>query len=108
MSGLKESSLFVPHPQAGIAIKPNTEVEVISEYIPEVDMVLVMTVEPGYGGQAFMTPMLDKVRKVRQMAPLLDIQVDGGVGPKTIDCCSDVSQPISFIKTCWPRIQGLP
>jgi len=81
---IKESGM-----RAGIAVKPNTSVEVIQEFIPEVDMVLVMTVEPGYGGQAFMTPMLEKVRRVRQMAPLIDIQVDGGVGPKTIDCCSD-------------------
>lgn len=75
--------------RAGIAVKPNTQVDVIQEFIPEADMVLVMTVEPGYGGQAFMPSMLDKVRQVRQMAPHVDIQVDGGVGPKTIDACSD-------------------
>ena len=71
-------------------MKPNTQVDVIQEFIPEADMVLVMTVEPGYGGQAFMPSMLEKVRQVRQMAPHVDIQVDGGVGPKTIDACSDV------------------
>ena len=77
--------------QAGIAVKPNTGIEVIQEYVCDADMVLVMTVEPGYGGQSFMPDMMSKVRSVRQMAPHLDIQVDGGVGPKTIDTCSDVS-----------------
>ena len=72
-------------------MKPNTGIEVIQEYVCDADMVLVMTVEPGYGGQSFMPDMMSKVRRVRQMAPHLDIQVDGGVGPKTIDTCSDVS-----------------
>jgi len=74
--------------RAGIAVKPNTGIEVIQEYVCDADMVLVMTVEPGYGGQSFMPDMMSKVRRVRQMAPDLDIQVDGGVGPKTIDTCS--------------------
>ena len=72
-------------------MKPNTGIEVIQEYVCDADMVLVMTVEPGYGGQSFMPDMMSKVRRVRQMAPDLDIQVDGGVGPKTIDTCSHVS-----------------
>jgi len=74
--------------RAGIAVKPNTSIEVINEYTSEADMVLVMTVEPGYGGQAFMHPMLEKVKFLRENFPELDIQVDGGVSPKTIDSCA--------------------
>ena len=57
-----------------------------------VDMILVMTVEPGFGGQSFMTDMLDKVQRARQIAARADgdvwVQVDGGVGPDTIAACA--------------------
>jgi len=75
--------------RAGIAVKPKTGIEVIKEYISEADMVLVMTVEPGYGGQAFMEPMMDKVKFLRENHPTLDIEVDGGVSLKTIDACAN-------------------
>ena len=57
-------------------------------YVEEVDMVLVMTVEPGFGGQSFITEMMPKIKKLRDQFKLLDIEVDGGVGPKTIDACA--------------------
>lgn len=53
-------------------------------------MVLIMTVEPGFGGQKFMEKMLGKVRYLRENYPGLDIEVDGGVGPGTIDACAQV------------------
>lgn len=69
--------------KAGIALNPATPVEVLRYILPEVDMVLVMTVNPGYGGQKFLPAMLDKVRAVKQMAKELGvdpmIQVDGGI-----------------------------
>lgn len=72
---------------AGLAIKPKTPVSEIEKYIPLVDMVLVMTVEPGFGGQAFMPETLDKIRQVRACADKLgmplNIQVDGGINGKT-------------------------
>jgi len=71
--------------KAGLAIKPQTPVQDILPFISSVDMVLVMTVEPGFGGQTFMKEMMTKVAQLRESFPLLDIEVDGGVGPSTID-----------------------
>ncbi len=76
--------------QVGIGIKPNTAVSVVEEFIPEADMILVMTVEPGFGGQSFMADMMPKVRYLRDNYPSLNIEVDGGVGPSTIHHCAKV------------------
>ena len=73
--------------KAAISIKPATKAEEIFHLLDKCDMVLVMTVEPGYGGQKFMPDMLEKVRKIRTEADRrgleLDIQVDGGINPET-------------------------
>lgn len=73
--------------RAGIAVKPNTPAEAVFPYLEKADMVLVMTVEPGYGGQGFIHAMTDKIRKVREEAERLgkdiDIQVDGGINTET-------------------------
>lgn len=75
----------------GISLKPNTPISRLTPYINEVDLVLVMTVEPGFGGQSFMEDMLDKVRKLVDMRKTLGlnfiIEVDGGVNDKTIEQC---------------------
>ena len=69
--------------KSAISVKPNTPAEAIFELLPLCDMVLVMTVEPGYGGQAFMPEMLEKVRKLKaeidRLGLSVDIQVDGGI-----------------------------
>lgn len=68
---------------AGITIKPNTPAAAVEPYLDKVDMVLVMTVEPGFGGQKLMPECVDKVREVRRMARerglSTDIEVDGGI-----------------------------
>ncbi|XP_071872905.1 ribulose-phosphate 3-epimerase [Bombus fervidus] len=74
--------------KVGVALKPQTPVNVVAEYVELADMVLIMTVEPGFGGQKFMEPMMKKVSWLRKNYPTLDIEVDGGVGPETIDTCA--------------------
>lgn len=74
--------------KVGVAIKPGTGVDALRDVIALVDMVLVMTVEPGFGGQSFMPQMMPKVLSLRQQHPTMDIQVDGGLSPTTIDAAA--------------------
>ncbi len=70
-----------------VALRPITKAEAILPYLPELDLVLVMTVEPGFGGQSFMESQLDTIRQVRalieQCNPACELEVDGGVSPRT-------------------------
>ena len=67
-----------------IAVKPNTPIETVYPYLDKLYMVLVMTVEPGFGGQSFMHDMLPKVEALKKEAPDLLVQVDGGINLETI------------------------
>lgn len=73
--------------QTGVTLKPGTPAEVIESFLPLVDMVLVMTVEPGFGGQGFMYDQLEKVRRIRraldEINPACRLEVDGGINEKT-------------------------
>ena len=73
--------------KAAVSLKPATPASVLNDLLPYVDMVLVMTVEPGFGGQKFMVPMMEKVSAVREMIRSggydIDIQVDGGINAQT-------------------------
>ena len=75
----------------GIVVKPNTPAEAIAEYLPKVDLVLVMTVEPGFGGQKFMEHMMPKLKQLRAMLdevnPGCHLEVDGGVDLTTGQVC---------------------
>lgn len=79
--------------RAGLALKPDTDAEPWLDLLPDLDMVLVMTVEPGFGGQEFLDRVLPKVRRVREAASAsgLDVwvQVDGGVSAATIERAAD-------------------
>lgn len=77
---IKEAGMKV-----GMALKPGTPLEDCLPYVESVDMVLIMTVEPGFGGQSFMQDMMPKVKGLRERFPNLDIEVDGGLSPATID-----------------------
>lgn len=70
---------------AGLAINPGTPVSAIEPFLSECDLVLVMSVEPGFGGQSFMPQVLPKVEQLReQTGPEMVISIDGGIGPETI------------------------
>ena len=74
--------------KAALAVKPATPVEAVYPYIDKLSMVLVMTVEPGFGGQSFMENMMPKIERLRADFPDIDIQVDGGVNAETIKTCA--------------------
>jgi len=77
--------------KAGLSIKPKTKAEDIFKYLPELDLVLVMTVEPGFGGQSFMHDCAQKITKIKQNAPdNLIIQVDGGINNITGHICTSL------------------
>lgn len=84
--------------RAGMGLKPATPVEPFEDLLPEVDMLLVMTVEPGFGGQEFLDVCLPKIRRARELVSRsgLDvwIQVDGGVSKETIERCADAGADV--------------
>jgi len=77
--------------RAGVAINPATPADVLEEILPDVDQILVMTVNPGFGHQHFIQSTLAKIRRVRQMIdrvkPECDLEVDGGIDPETARLC---------------------
>lgn len=79
---------------AAVSIKPKTPVSEIADILPLVDMVLVMTVEPGFGGQTFMEDMMPKVRALKIMAPDLPVEIDGGINNETAAVCAEAGADI--------------
>lgn len=81
-----------------LVIKPGTPAESVFPYLSKIAMVLVMTVEPGFGGQSFMDAMLPKIKAIREKAnevnPSLMIQVDGGIVPETAKKCVDAGADV--------------
>ena len=79
--------------RAGMALQPATPIEPYADLLGEVDMVLVMTVEPGFGGQPFLDVCLPKIRRTRELIDVIGgdvwLQVDGGVSLETIERCAD-------------------
>ena len=71
--------------KAGITLKPDTPIEEIIPYLDKVDMVLIMTVEPGWGGQKLIEECLEKVRIIRSLNQDIDIEVDGGVNLENVE-----------------------
>lgn len=77
--------------KVGISLKPKTDLQQLAQLLTEVDLVLIMSVEPGFGGQAFIMETLDRIRTLRQMShevnPSLLIEVDGGINQETGKLC---------------------
>ena len=84
--------------RAGMAIKPGTAFGPYEDLLPELDMVLVMTVEPGFGGQSFMADQMPKVAQVREAVKRhggeIWVQVDGGVSATTIEQCAEAGADV--------------
>lgn len=89
--------------KAAVSLKPKCPAEDVFPFVPYVDMILVMTVEPGFGGQKFMSDMMPKVRKIRDYLdinkPECEIQVDGGVSPDTIAECAAAGANVFVVGT---------
>ena len=98
--------------KAAVALKPAFGAECVRDLIPLCDMVLVMTVEPGFGGQRFMERMLPKIAAVRQMAdrdnPAVSVQVDGGVNVSNIGSCAVAGADNFVVGTSFFRSGDLP
>ena len=84
--------------RAGMSIKPNTPVEVVEPFLKDLELVLVMSVEPGFGGQSFIPEALDKIAYLRKMIDvngyLCLVEVDGGINDKTAKLCKDAGVDI--------------
>lgn len=84
--------------RASMALKPATPIEPYQDLLPELDMVLIMTVEPGFGGQRFLDLCLPKIRRARELIDRhggdIWLQVDGGVSPETIERCADAGADV--------------
>jgi ribulose-phosphate 3-epimerase len=84
--------------RAGLALNPGTAVEPYEDLLPEVDMLLLMTVEPGFGGQSFLDMVLPKLRRARSMVKRTGasvwLQVDGGVTDTTIERCAEAGADV--------------
>jgi len=88
-------SIHERHMKAGVAISPDTLSTAISDEVGELaDMLLVMTVYPGRGGQKFIEHCVPKVAELRARFPTKDIEVDGGVSPKTVDACAQAGSNV--------------
>lgn len=73
--------------KAGVSLNPSTPVDVLKYVVNDIDMVLVMSVNPGFGGQKFINSAVDKIKDVRELSKNVDIQVDGGITADTIGKC---------------------
>ncbi len=84
--------------RAGLAINPATPVEPYADLLPEIDMLLLMTVEPGFGGQPFLDMVLPKLRRARELIARhggsVWLQVDGGIGEETIERCAEAGADV--------------
>lgn len=84
--------------KAGMGLRPATAIEPYQDMLPELDMLLVMTVEPGFGGQAFLDVCIPKIRRTRELIDKhgleMWLQVDGGVSPETIERCAEAGADV--------------
>jgi ribulose-phosphate 3-epimerase len=84
--------------KAGVVLNPATPAEMIKPILQDVDMVLLMTVNPGFGGQSFIPSVVPKIKQIREWAnevnPTLEIEVDGGINPETAAICAEAGADV--------------
>lgn len=98
--------------KAGVVVKPNTRAEAVLPFIKECDIVLVMTVEPGFGGQKFMADMMPKVKQIRgyidEMNPACELEVDGGVDAVTCHDCIEAGANVLVAGSAVYKASDIP
>jgi ribulose-phosphate 3-epimerase len=98
--------------RAGIVLKPKTPAEAALPFLKEVEMILVMTVEPGFGGQKFMADMMPKVSAIRDLLaarnPACELEVDGGVSPETRQTCVDAGANVLVAGSAVYKADDIP
>lgn len=80
--------------KAGVSLNPSTPIESIKYVLDDLDMVLIMSVNPGFAGQSFIKNVIPKIAELRKLAPNIDIQVDGGVNAETAKLCIEAGANI--------------
>ena len=98
--------------RAGIVLKPKTPAEAALPFLEEVELILVMTVEPGFGGQSFMADMMPKVSALRRLIderrPGCELEVDGGVAPGTCQTCIDAGADVLVAGSAVYKADDIP
>ena len=98
--------------KAGVVVKPKTPASAVLPFISECDLILVMTVEPGFGGQKFMADMMPKVAALRQWIdeknPACELEVDGGVDPETCKTCIDAGANVLVAGSAVYKAEDIP
>ena len=98
--------------KAGIVLKPKTPAEAALPFLEKVELILVMTVEPGFGGQKFMADMMPKVSALRKMIdeknPACELEVDGGVAPDTCKTCIEAGANVLVAGSAVYKAEDIP
>ncbi|QNL44529.1 ribulose-phosphate 3-epimerase [Oscillibacter hominis] len=98
--------------RSGVVLKPKTPAEAVLPYLKEVELILVMTVEPGFGGQSFMADQMDKVRAIRRLIdrhnPDCELEVDGGVGVDTCRTCIEAGANVLVAGSAVYKAEDIP
>ena len=98
--------------KAGVVLKPKTPAEAVLPYLNEVELILVMTVEPGFGGQSFMADQMPKVSAIRALInahnPACELEVDGGVAPDTCKTCIDAGANVLVAGSAVYKAEDIP
>ena len=94
--------------KAGVVVKPRTPASAVLPFIDRVEMILVMTVEPGFGGQKFMADQMEKLHALRAKRPELILEVDGGVNRETAPICRENGADVAVAGTAVFRAENIP